>query len=412
MKYQVNDAVAGVPYIEQFYGCWEIQERAASALLQVAESIELQLHLQQVREDAPAPKFSVQADNGVARINLHGVLMKQEASMSEGTSTVVARRQIRAAQNDPSVDTILLHIDSPGGTVAGTGDLADAVHQAAQTKQVIAYVEDLAASAAYKIASQATQIVANRGEALVGSLGTFTVVHDMSKMAENEGIKVHVIRAGEFKGAGVPGTEITEAQLEEWQAEINEMSKAFQAIVERGRGKDLSELFDGRVFSAKKAVSVGLIDSIQSLETLMYSLEKERRIMSEETKPKAAAVAEIKKQCRGSADDPEFILEVVDAECTIEEALSLWADRQQERIEQLKKDRDEEVRKREEAQKKIDSGVPPLVEEEIHDGTADPSEFLDLVQKKIDRGMSRAKAVSKVVKEHPEVHASFVASAN
>jgi ClpP class serine protease len=290
--------------------------------------------------------------------------------------------------------------------------LQNAVHEATKVKEVVAFVEDLAASAAYKIASQADRIVANRGEAVVGSLGTFLVVHDMSKAAEQEGIKVHVIKAGEFKGAGVPGTEITESQLTEWQAEVNEMSIAFREIVERGRGKDLSELFDGRVFSASKAVSLGLIDSVQSFESLLTTLEKESGIMSEETKPKAATVAEIKKQCRGSASDPDFIVEVVDADCTIEDALSLWADRQQERIEQLKKEKDEETRKREEAEKKADSGVSPLIEDEIREDVGDPGEFIDLVNQKISRGMSRAKAVSRVAKEHPEVHARFVAAAN
>lgn len=135
--------------------------------------------------------------------------------------------------------------------------------------------------------------------------------------------------------------------------------------------------------------------------------------MSQETQAKPATVAEIKKQCRGVADDPQFIVEVIEAGFTIEEALSLWADRQQERIEQLQKDREEEARKREEAEKKAASGVPPLDEgddSEPNEGLA--TEFIDLVNQKVKRGMSRQKAVSRVVKEHPEVHARFVAAAN
>jgi protease-4 len=130
----------------------------------------------------------------VAVISLTGKLMKQQASMGGGTSTVQARRDIRAAASDPDIGAILLRIDSPGGTAAGTKELADEITAAKTKKPVWAYVEDMAASAAYWAASQASRIIANE-TALVGSIGTYGVVQDTSGMAAMEGVKVHVIRS-------------------------------------------------------------------------------------------------------------------------------------------------------------------------------------------------------------------------
>src|SRR6185436_13049667 len=138
------------------------------------------------------------------------------------------------AAADPSIKTILLLIDSPGGTIAGTAELADSVAAANKIKPVIAHADDQMASAAYWIASQCRMITSNR-TALVGSIGTYVEVYDTSKMYENAGVKVHMISTGPHKGALVDGTPVTDDQLAEVQKLVDSLNRHFLAAVSAGR---------------------------------------------------------------------------------------------------------------------------------------------------------------------------------
>ncbi len=212
------------------------------------------------------PKLMV-TQSGVAIISLEGALMKAESKYG-GTSTIWFRQQMRQAVAEKTVKAIVLHIDSPGGTVAGTSDAAEEVAKANAIKPVYAHIDDLGASAAYWIASQARGVYANT-TALVGSIGTYSVLYDASKMAEMQGIEVHVIATGEYKGAGVPGSKITEAHLEYAQERINSLNQYFLNGVSKGRGMKMSEVkavADGRVFVGKEAKALGLVDKIQNFD--------------------------------------------------------------------------------------------------------------------------------------------------
>ncbi len=175
----------------------------------------------------PPPLSYVVTAEGVGVLPLHGPSMKARSKYG-GYSTVDARRQLRAMAADERVGAILLHIDSPGGHVAGTKELADDVAAVDQTKPVHAYIEDAGASAAYWVASQARTIAAN-AMAMVGSLGTFTVLYDLSKAAEMEGVQVHVVSTGERKGAAAPGTPVTDEDVAEAQRLVDGFDAFFRA---------------------------------------------------------------------------------------------------------------------------------------------------------------------------------------
>jgi len=214
-------------------------------------------------------------ENGLALVPLFGPMTKG-ASKYEGASTVMTRLAVKDAARNPDVRAIMLHVDSPGGMVAGTAELADEVSAASRIKPVHAHIDDMAASAAYWVASQATKVTANR-LAQVGSIGTVAVVEDTSGAAELAGVKVHVISTGKHKGGFVDGAPVTKDQLADLQERVDGMNEHFLAAVSAGRGMSMGEvrkLADGRVHLAEQALALGLIDEISSLEDAYLELAR------------------------------------------------------------------------------------------------------------------------------------------
>jgi signal peptide peptidase SppA len=213
-----------------------------------------------------------------AVINLDGVLQKYAdffTMLGFGTSMAFVVDQIQRAVADDDVESILLRVDSPGGTVAGTSDLAEAVAAAAKVKTLYAYAEDCCASAAYWVGSQASKLYCN-STAMVGSIGTYMLIEDFSKLANTAGITVHVIRAGEFKGSGAVGTEITSEQLAEFQRTVDELNAHFLEGVATGRKlsrERVKELADGRVHIGAAAKSLGLVDGVRSFAQALEELQ-------------------------------------------------------------------------------------------------------------------------------------------
>lgn len=273
IRLDVDPSQIGYAHLADYFGPWAIQTGLGLALAKKWERLDLAAHVRLQQATIPGDGQITDAGytlhpGGVAEIFLSGTLMKRSSSLSSSSSTIQTRRRIRAALADEAVQGILLRIDSPGGTVAGTRELAEDVAAASRKKRVHAFLEDLGASAAYYIASQAARVSVNEA-GLVGSIGTFLVIEDTSKLAEDLGIRVHVVRAGEFKGLGTPGTEVTEAHLAYLQDLVNKQNELFLNAVAAGRGMkpaDVRKLADGRLHVAADARALRLVDAVESFE--------------------------------------------------------------------------------------------------------------------------------------------------
>lgn len=271
---------SGVSRLDDYLGYWAMEERKFLAGYQQICRMDLQLHIAQAKASTPADGSSRYqtfiTGEGIAVVQVLGSLMKAESSMDSSSSTVRLRQSIRSLARDPNVKGIMLLVDSPGGTVSGTSDFADEVAAAAVIKPVSGYAEDLAASAAYWILSQTQEISAGK-TSLVGSIGTYGVVVDYSGQAAKEGIVVHVIRAGEFKGSGVPGTPVTKEQLTEMQRIVDSLNENFLSGVSKGRGMSLAQVkkvADGRVHKAPDALKLGIVDHVESFDAAIKRLEQ------------------------------------------------------------------------------------------------------------------------------------------
>lgn len=267
---------AGYHRHHDWLGLWAMEESAAYSLRFLAERTPPAAHMAAAPQRQPSYTQMVPAKAGknIAMIRAAGTLMKAESSFG-GTSTVQLRRDIRAAVADDTVSGILLAIDSPGGTVDGTYDLAADVKAATRRKPVYAWVDGMAASAAFWMASQASQVYAGNPMSQVGSIGTYLAVYDYSAAAERDGIKVHLFTTGPLKGLGVPGTAITEDHAAHLQGRINEAQTFFDDAVRKGRGLSASQLDGvrtGAAWFAAGAQERRLIDGIKTLDATLAAL--------------------------------------------------------------------------------------------------------------------------------------------
>jgi signal peptide peptidase SppA len=268
--------VADVPRLDDWFGVWAIELTRGTNLLAFVRDLDWPEHLARATQ-APQPQAAADSFERVevsgktlAVIPLVGTLMKSRSSTG-GTSTVDSRRKVRAAARDPEISGILLRVDSPGGTVAGTDALASEVAQARQYKPVLAQIEDVGASAAYWVASQASLVYASSATTLVGSIGTLYTV-------QRDGEVLGVFASGPLKAPGLDGT-ITEEQAAYLQGLVNDLQTQFSAAVTTGRRlaeEQIAAASSGAIWVASKAQDLRLIDGVQSLEKTLFQLASMR----------------------------------------------------------------------------------------------------------------------------------------
>lgn len=211
-------------------------------------------------------------DGAVAVIPIHGTMAQRRlpgASTGPGAPTEEIGKRIEKDAADPAIKAIVLHIDSPGGSVHGTRELAAKVIAAKAMKPVIAQVDSLAASAAYWVASQATEVVVTPGGE-VGSIGVIAVHEDLSAMLEADGIKPTVVTSSKYKAEFSPYGPLGEEARAHLQDRVNAAHRDFIAAVAAGRGVKAdaveSNYGQGRTLDATDALAAGMVDRIATLD--------------------------------------------------------------------------------------------------------------------------------------------------
>jgi len=227
------------------------------------------------RRAADVSEADLDVRDGVAHIPISGPMMKQVPSIFnwlgiKATSTEAVREELAVAVESDMVDSIVLDIDSPGGTVDGTAALAADVRAASSLKPVTAVAPDLMASAAMWVGAQASKV--HVGEAAtIGSIGVYSVVDDTHRMYEEQGVYTHVVSTHELKGAFVDGSQVTQAQLDDLEREMNEINDVFISAVASGRrmsADSVRGLATGQTWVGQIAVSKGLADRVISASDL------------------------------------------------------------------------------------------------------------------------------------------------
>lgn len=226
------------------------------------------------RKNLPQPQIG-----SVAIIPVYGVIaprMNLMSEMSGGTTFEKLTGQLRDAVSNKAIRTIVLDVDSPGGSVAGSAEFAAEVLRARAKKPVIAQAQYTMASAAYQLSAAATEIVA-APSAQVGGVGTYAMHEDLSEALAKLGVKRTFISAGEGKVDGNSTEPLSETAQTRIKALVDGAYGQFVTSVVKGRGQGMSadrvrKEWKAYVYGSADALSLGLIDRVGTLDETLSRL--------------------------------------------------------------------------------------------------------------------------------------------
>ncbi len=221
--------------------------------------------------------------NGVGIVRVEGVLARRVnmfTRISGGTSTEQMRAQFRQALTDPDASSIVLVIDSPGGTVDGTQEFAEEIFRARGKKPIKAVALGTIASAAYWIGAAADELYLASDTTVAGSIGVVATHVDVSRAEDRMGIKTTEITAGKYKRIASQYAPLTQEGRASMQDMVDEIYTAFVRDVAsfRKRSVDtvLEKMADGRIFIGNKAIAAGLADGFAMELDVLSALQRGR----------------------------------------------------------------------------------------------------------------------------------------
>lgn len=244
--------------------------------------------------EAPEPIYAAEPIKGrtgpVHVLRLEGTIVPRSGMMSRfsgGASLERFGEAFDQAAADRNAQAIVIQIDSPGGVIDLVAETAEKIYRARRDdRPIVAVANTMAASAAYWIASSASEIVVTPSGS-VGSIGVYGMHDDMSAALEARGIRRTLIRAGARKAEGAVGP-LDEPALKHRQASVDEAYDQFTRAVARNRGVDVARVRadpeeaeqhfgGGRAYPARQAVRLGMADRVATLEATLRRLARGQR---------------------------------------------------------------------------------------------------------------------------------------
>src|SRR5579862_4883194 len=221
--------------------------RVAAALIAIAAILAIGLIA------APGGRGGLTTSGSIARINIEGLIRSDQ-------QRVEALEELEKSQ----AAAVIVHINSPGGTTAGSEQLFDSLMRLKAKKPLVVVVEGLAASGGYITAIAADHIVAQQ-TSLVGSIGVLFQIPNVTDLLKTVGVKVEEVKSSPLKAAPngfEPTSPEARAALD---ALVKDSYAWFRGLVKERRAMDdaqLEKVADGRVFTGRQAVELKLIDQL------------------------------------------------------------------------------------------------------------------------------------------------------
>ncbi|OWY32016.1 S49 family peptidase [Herbaspirillum aquaticum] len=215
-------------------------------------------------------------DNGVAVLSVDGVIAPKAnlfTRVSGGASAQLLIKQVESAIADPRVSGLVLAVDSPGGSVLGTPELAATIRELSAEKPIVTVSEGTLASAAYWFGSAANAVYISGPTVNVGSIGV-VMTHDYSPRAT--GGQATEITAGRYKRIASSVAPLTAEGKQYLQDQVDHIYSVFVDAVADHRGVAAEDVVqhmaDGRVFIGQQAVDAGLVDGIATVDAIVQQM--------------------------------------------------------------------------------------------------------------------------------------------
>jgi protease-4 len=228
----------------------------------------------------------------IALVRVDGVIVAGESGFSplggaaSGSDEIVD--QIERAADDSEIKGILIRVNSPGGSAAGSQEIYKAVATARKRKPVVVSMADVAASGGYYISAAATEIWADSAT-ITGSIGVISSHEDISGLFAKIGVKPEILKAGKFKDMGSPYGPLSPEVRALIENLLKETHEEFIAAVADGRKESgltldgVRTLADGRIYSGKQAKANKLVDQIGGMSDALASLGRRAGVSGKPT---------------------------------------------------------------------------------------------------------------------------------
>jgi len=206
-------------------------------------------------------------DGNIATLNINGIIGNHLSLFEKSCLGGVDIRDIKAsldlAVEDENVETIVLSINSPGGSADSVDAVANHIYDIAQNKkQIIAWTPDVMASAALYMGVGASEVYAHPYASTIGSVGVYSAFLDSSVAFANEGLKWEIFSAGKYKTEGMSGTSLSDEYKELMTKSVADIYEQFTGFVMKCRKKVTMESMQGLTYNAQEAMELGFIDGI------------------------------------------------------------------------------------------------------------------------------------------------------
>lgn len=215
----------------------------------------------------------VPSDENLTDTNSHTNLQKIELTgpIMDVSKTL---EEIQKAKENKNIKGVLFVVNSPGGAVAPSVELAYAIKELKELKPVVVYASGVIASGSYYASIWANKIVANPGS-MVGSIGVIMQGVNAEELMKKVGVSTQTVKAGKYKESGTPTRKWFDYEEKQLQSVIDDTYNMFVSDVASARKLDVKNqtiFADAKIFTSKQAKEVGLVDEVATLSYAQNSL--------------------------------------------------------------------------------------------------------------------------------------------